>query len=248
MLKVVQGNNVPKFFWYGSAGESQALVMELLGSSLESIMKEYKKQFGLPTIMTLGYQMLNLIEYIHSKSLLHRDVKPDNFVLGVKEKKDLLYIIDFGLAKYYQDVKSKLHIPYRDNKSLIGTVRYASINAHIGIEQSRRSDIESLLYCLVYFAKGSLPWQNIKLSDEQEKHAKVMECKLATPIELLCKGLPQEFTNALHHARNLRFEDEPDYHYLRNSFLNLLPKKYFSYRLVFETAPTKEVLLNLHSL
>lgn len=235
---------MPKFVWSGADCECQALVMELLGPSLESVVKEYGRKFSIPTTVMLGCQMINLIEFMHSRSLLHRDVKPDNFVMGMKSKKDIVHIIDFGLSRYYRDTKSKLHIPYRDNKSLVGTVRYASINTHIGIEQSRRNDVESLLYGLIYFAKGSLPWQHVKsLTD---KYMRVMECKLATPIELLCKGLPREFASLLYYARGLKFEEKPDYNYLRNNLLNLLPKKYFTKRLVLESAPIESVFHPLH--
>ena len=102
--------------------------------------------------------MVQRLEYLHNNHFIHRDMKPDNFLVGVGKKEYMLYIIDFGLAKRYRDPKTGEHIPYRDNKSLTGTARYASVNTHLGIEQSRRDDLESICYILIYFLKGTLPW------------------------------------------------------------------------------------------
>lgn len=102
--------------------------------------------------------MVQRLEYLHNNHFIHRDMKPDNFLVGVGKKEYMLYMIDFGLAKRYRDPKTGEHIPYRDNKSLTGTARYASVNTHLGIEQSRRDDLESICYILIYFLKGTLPW------------------------------------------------------------------------------------------
>ena len=127
---------------------------------------------------------------MHSKGLIHRDIKPENFIFGLGENKDLLHIIDFGLAKKYMDVKTGFHIPYRDNKSMVGTVRYVSINTHLGIEQSRRDDLESVFIILIYLIKGFLPWQGIQAFTKVEKYSKIMEKKMSIPIEILAKGCP----------------------------------------------------------
>ncbi|CAF87243.1 unnamed protein product, partial [Tetraodon nigroviridis] len=135
---------------------------------------------------------ISRIEYIHSKNFIHRDVKPDNFLMGLGKKGNLVYIIDFGLAKKYRDARTHQHIPYRENKNLTGTARYASINTHLGIEQSRRDDLESLGYVLMYFNLGSLPWQGLKAATKRQKYERISEKKMSTPIEVLCKGYPCE--------------------------------------------------------
>lgn len=114
----------------------------------------------------VGYQMIERIEFVHGKGYLHRDIKPDNFVVGKGKKASRVYLIDFGLAKRYLQ-KDGSHIPYRDNKNLTGTARYASLNTHLGIEQGRRDDIEGILNVLLYFVKGSLPWQNLKANGKK---------------------------------------------------------------------------------
>jgi serine/threonine protein kinase len=139
------------------------------------------------------------------------------------KKKNQVYAIDFGLAKRYRDPKTGLHIPYRDGKSLTGTARYASINTHLGIEQSRRDDLESLGYVLVYFLRGELPWQGLKAKTMKEKYEKIMEKKISTQIEVLCKGFPgkfyfnplEEIQVFIHYTRDLRFDDRPDYGFLK---------------------------------
>ncbi|OXB81115.1 UNVERIFIED_CONTAM: hypothetical protein H355_005045 [Colinus virginianus] len=177
---------------------------------------------------------ISRIEYIHSKNFIHRDVKPDNFLMGLGKKGNLVYIIDFGLAKKYRDVRTHQHIPYRENKNLTGTARYASINTHLGIEQSRRDDLESLGYVLMYFNLGSLPWQGLKAATKRQKYERISEKKMSTPIEVLCKGYPSEFATYLNFCRSLRFDDKPDYSYLRQLFRNLFHRQGFSYDYVFD--------------
>lgn len=158
---------------------------------------------------------------MHSKSFIHRDIKPDNFLMGLGRRANLVNIIDFGLAKKYRDPKTHIHIPYRENKNLTGTARYASINTHLGIEQSRRDDIESLGYVLMYFLRGSLPWQGLKAATKKQKYEKISERKMGTPIEVLCRGYPSEFVTYFQYVRSLRFDDKPDYSYLRKLLRDL---------------------------
>ena len=110
--------------------------------------------------------MIERIEFVQESGFLHRDIKPDNFVIGREKNKDKIYLIDFGLAKRYV-TKEGGHIPYKDNKNLTGTARYASLNTHLGIEQGRRDDIEGIANVLLYFIKGSLPWQNLRANGKK---------------------------------------------------------------------------------
>jgi serine/threonine protein kinase len=141
----------------------------------------------------------------------------------------VVYIIDFGLAKRYRDPKTHVHIMYRENKHLTGTPRYASINNHLGIEQSRRDDLESLGYVFMYFLRGSLPWQGLRANTKKQKYQKIMEKKMATPIDLLCKGFPDEFRVYFEYCRALRFADKPDYSYLRRLFKDLALRNEIEY-------------------
>ena len=121
---------------------------------------------------------------------MHRDVKPDNFLIGPGKRQHMIFAIDFGLAKRYKDPRTGKHIAYRDNKNLTGTARYASLNTHLGIEQSRRDDLEGMCYVLMYFLRGSLPWQGLAADNKNEKYKKIMELKMSTSAESLCKGFP----------------------------------------------------------
>ena len=187
-----------------------------------------------PCVLHLGHLQISRIEYVHSKSFLHRDIKPDNFMMGLAKRGNQVFIIDFGLAKKYRDPRTHTHIPYRENKNLTGTARYASINTHLGIEQSRRDDLESLGYVLMYFNRGSLPWQGLKAQTKKQKYERISEKKLSTPIEVLCKGFPSEFATYLNFCRSLRFDDKPDYTYLRQLFRNLFHREGYTYDYIFD--------------
>ena len=182
----------------------------------------------------LADQLLGRLEYVHTKSFIHRDVKPDNFLIGLGKRQSVIHIIDFGLAKKYRDPRSHQHIPYRENKNLTGTARYASINTHIGIEQSRRDDLESLGYVLMYFIRGSLPCQGLKANTKKQKYERIMDRKMSTSTEQLCKGYATEFRSYFEYCRSLRFEDRPDYAYLKRLFKELFYRKGFQYDNMFD--------------
>ena len=136
-------------------------------------------------------------------------------------------LLQHGFAKQFR-VKGA-HIPYRDNKNLIGTARYASVNTHLGIQQSRRDDLEAVGYVLMYFNRGSLPWEGILAPDKREKYKQIMDLKIATPVEALCKRFPAEFASYLRYCRELKFEDPPDYAYLRGLMKDLFYREQLQY-------------------
>ncbi|CAF2029493.1 unnamed protein product [Brassica oleracea] len=228
------GSGIPRIKWFGVDGTENALVMDLLGPSLEDLFVYCGRKFSPKTVLLLADQMLTRIEYVHSKGYLHRDIKPDNFLMGLGRKANQVYLIDFGLAKRYRDANTNRHIPYRENKNLTGTARYASCNTHLGIEQSRRDDLESLGYVLLYFLRGSLPWQGLKAVDKKQKYDKICEKKISTPIEVLCKGHPVEFASYFHYCHTLTFDQRPDYGFLKRLFRDLFSREGYEMDYIFD--------------
>lgn len=189
-LKHIDG--FPYLYAFGVENDKGYLVMEALGPNLTSLFQYCNNFFSLQTVLIIAIQAIELIEKMHNQNYIHRDIKPENFLIGVKEKTNKIYLIDFGLSKKYKD-KNNEHIPYNENKKLTGTARYASINSHLGIEESRRDDLESLAYSLIYLLKKSLPWQGINNTHKQEKYNQILEKKLKIPIDIICKDIPSKF-------------------------------------------------------
>ena len=211
--------------WFGTEGEFNVMVIDLAGPSLEDLFNYCGRRFTLKTVLMLADQFLHRIEFVHSKYFLHRDIKPENYVMGLGQRAHHVYMVDFGLAKRYWDIKQKRHQPYREGKPVTGTARYCSVNTHLGIEQSRRDDLESIGYVLLYFLKGSLPWQGIRNIDAQQKTTLIGEKKLSTSIEYLCRDEAPAFQRYMKYCRGLKFDDAPDYAKLRGWFSELMEKE-----------------------
>ena len=226
IMSYLNGPGLPVVKSYGYSSKHNILVMELMGKSLEDIFESFVVKKMTPRcVCNIGYQMMEIMEFIHKKHIIHRDIKPDNFVVGRGAKKKYIYILDFGLAKKYRSSRTLEHYAVVKSKNLVGTARYASINALNGLTQSRRDDLEAIGYVLMYFLRGRLPWQGIPVKNKEERYRKIMEKKIATSAEELCQGYPEEFTNYINYTRNLQYEQDPDYAFLKNLFINVLKKE-----------------------
>lgn len=211
----VQPQGFPEYYFFGKEGAYNVMVIEFLGKSIEDRVQNCKGKFTAKTTILVADQILSRIEYLHSKGIVHRDIKPENFMFGVHKKAHHLYVIDYGLSKKYFD---KTHAQMKQKLSLTGTARYASINAHRGVEQSRRDDLEAIGHMLMYFLRGSLPWSGLEAKSKQEKYRKIKEKKESTPLGELCKTYPEAFEIYLTYCRNLQFKERPQYEMLRTLF------------------------------
>ncbi|KAH8104952.1 kinase-like protein [Phellopilus nigrolimitatus] len=215
---------VPQIYHFGLEGLHNILVMDLLGPSLEDLFDMCGRKFSVKTVCMTALQMISLVQTIHEKNLIHRGIKPDNFLIGRPGTKhaNLVHIIDFGTAKHYRDPETKQHVPYGERKGLGGTANYMSINTHLGGEQSRRDDLEALGYVIFYFLRGSLPWQGLAAATNKQKYEKIGEKKQIMRIGELCDSFPGEFGVYLAYVRKLSFEETPDYEFLRALFSGVL--------------------------
>ena len=208
-LQGVQG--IPSVHWSGCDTRSNYLVMDLLGVSLERLLHTCKGRFSLQNVLQLGQQLISRLEAIHARGYIHKDIKPANCAMGLSDPK-VLYLLDFGLAKKYLDLRTRTHMVYHEGRGLIGTARFASVNAHMGVEQSRRDDLESAFYMLLYMLDGKLPWQGVPKLNETDHSHRVAEIKMSL---VLGKQYPVELQQMLAYIRRLRFEEKPDYNFLQ---------------------------------
>ena len=239
LLKSIPGTGIPVMHWFGVAGEYNAMVMDLLGQNLEDLYNYCAKNFSLKTILMITIQMIERLKHVHDNHYIHRDIKPENFLIGKDTTAKTIYLLDFGLAKRYRDEYTHIHIPLKENRNLTGTARYASCNAHNGLEQSRRDDMESIAYVILYFFRKKLPWQGLKCKDKNEKHAKIKEMKMSITPEKLFEGLPKEFADYLTMVKKLGFEDEPAYKSYIQMFNKLFKAKEFEMDYIYDWVTVK---------
>lgn len=197
--------------------------MELLGPSFERVFKECDHKFTVGTTVRLAIQLMDLMEYIHNRRIIFRNVKPENFCLGRPNTSmaNQVYLIGFIHANVYENDEHQ-HIPKIKGLPFAGTPRYMSLRAHKGKEQSRRDDLESIGHMLIYFLRGRLPWQGLTASNDTEKYDRIYRVKKSTELEELCDQLPQEFYHYMLYVRTLKFRSEPNYGYLKTMFVKLL--------------------------
>ena len=239
LLKSIPSTGIPVMHWFGIAGEYNAMVMDLLGQNLEDLYNYCAKNFSLKTIIMIIIQMIERLKHVHDNHYIHRDIKPENFLIGKENTEKTIYLIDFGLAKRYRDEYTQIHIPLKENRNLTGTARYASCNAHNGLEQSRRDDMESIAYVILYFFRKKLPWQGLKCKDKNEKHAKIKELKMSITPEKLFEGIPKEFADYLTMVKKLGFEDEPAYKSYIQMFNKLFKAKEFEMDYIYDWVTVK---------
>lgn len=215
----------PICYGYGKKENINYLALEALGPNLEILYRYCRRNFTLQTVCLFAIQAIELLRVFHSKGYIHRDIKPENFTIGIEEKSNIIFLIDYGLSKKYVTEKEQ-HCEYNENRTLIGTARFSSINTHLGIEQSRRDDLESLGYMLIYFLFGQLPWAGLQASTKDSKYMKIMKRKMNMNIEQLTKDQPEEFSFYFHYVKSMKYSQEPDYEFLKDLFYTILQNSY----------------------
>ena len=216
ILKSLEGNEgIPTTYLFKNIGGESILIMDLLGPNLEDILQDTKtKTFTLKTCLMALKQIIERLKLIHKEGIIHRDLKPENLLVTKNIRNCLIYLIDYGLSKKYKDIKNDIHIPFKNDRQITGTIRYVSINTHKGIEQSRRDDIESSLYIITYFLNGKLNWDGIKCKTKEEKIQKIMEKKEEFKNNKEYKKLPQTFSQIFQYVYHIGFEEKPNYEYI----------------------------------
>ena len=241
VMAYLQGPNIPYIKSFGYSGDYNLLVMQYMDKSLEDIL-HIRKTFSIKTTAMIGFQLIGVLHFIHDKNFIHRDVKPDNCVMGSEELNENLYLIDFGLAKKYRSSRTLKQYPMTRKKKLTGTARYASIHALEGYEQSRRDDMEAVGYVMAYLLRGGLPWQGLKIKTKENKYKNILEKKKKISSEELFKGFPGEFAEILDNVKKLEYLEEPEYEMLRNKLLSLCKRLNYKFDYIYDWTTEKDLL------
>jgi len=251
IMKDINIDKIPNAKFYGENNLYNILIMQLLGKSLEDIFEKilHKQKMPIHSVCNIAIQIIDILEQIHNKNYIHRDIKPSNFLFGNNSfNNNIIYLIDFGLAKKYRESNNAEHYEIKEENKLIGTARFASINAMEGLSQSRRDDLESLGYMLIYFLKGKLPWQNFLIKNKEERYNKIKQTKKEIAINELCSNCPKEIGQYITYVKNLKFDEEPNYNYLKNLFYEILNKTGNKFDYLYDWDNTKTIIdVNLES-
>jgi len=251
IMKDINIDKIPNAKFYGENNLYNILIMQLLGKSLEDIFEKilHKQKMPIHSVCNIAIQIIDILEQIHNKNYIHRDIKPSNFLFGNNSfNNNIIYLIDFGLAKKYRESNNAEHYEIKEENKLIGTARFASINAMEGLSQSRRDDLESLGYMLIYFLKGKLPWQNFLIKNKEERYNKIKQTKKEIAINELCSDCPEEIGQYITYVKKLKYEEEPNYNYLKNLFYEILNKTGNKFDYLYDWDNTKTIIdVNLES-
>ncbi|OMJ86115.1 hypothetical protein SteCoe_12473 [Stentor coeruleus] len=237
----------PKVRWYGYKGGFNVLILDLLGPNLQDLFNSLNKSLSLKSVLMIADQLLSRIQALHSYHYLHRDIKPENILIGRDNFTNLIYLIDFGLSKKFKD-STKKHIKYKEGKGFTGNQRFSSSNSLLGIEQSRRDDLEAIGYVLIYFVKGFLPWENSYNGENGQKKNPLVTSKIQVSIESLCKDCHPAFGLYMNYVKSLAFSTKPDYAYVIRIFRDAFISSDFEYDHAFEWKHMKIFLNNTKSL
>lgn len=212
-IKILQdlqgGVGISKVHDNGKFNIYSYMVLDLLGQNLSS-MRRSLSGFSLNTVMLLLNETLTRIEYIHSKGYIHRDIKPQQFLVGPK---DTIYLVDYGISKKY--IIDGHHMAFQSQCERAGSSSYASVNSHIGFRLSRRDDLESWIYMGVFLKQGFLPWQQRKSMNNNRKWQNAFTIKRNIKDEELFSQCPKQFIAMLDYVRSIKFEEKPNYEFLR---------------------------------
>lgn len=227
---LVGGIGIPKVYSYGNENGNIFLVQQLLGNNLYQEMKNHKNKFTKKCFINIALQMISRIEFLHSYGFIHCDIKPDNFAFGLEQENNskdkdkdnfTLYLIDYGLAEPYMNLKTRVHKMPKENVGHKGTLDFCSINSHMGLSLSRRDDLESLTYCLLYLYLGKLPWTSGRSINGKSKNyilnAKIEFCSFGKEL----KNIDKNLIKILNYVSKLQFEEKPNYKYIKELIKNI---------------------------
>ena len=215
--------------------KKNVMVLDYLGPSIDKLFTYYQKKFSNKTVLMLGYQCLERLEFIHNNGIIHRDIKPDNFLIGsTNSTKSLIYLVDYGLSKKYIDISNYKFNTFRNTKSFTGTYRFCSMRNHKCIEQSRRDDLESLGYMILYLFKGELPWQNIQHDNKEMRSNLIFKKKNKTSLSEICIGSPDMMIEYIKYCRLLKYEEVPNYLKLKKMFTDEMDRNGYVFDNKFE--------------